>query len=692
MENYIFTSYLICLIAYTALFFFAILRKNRNWLFICTILLTILWGVSIIRITIDHQHFLADTFPIETTKNAALFLLLSSMLYKQKFGNDFHFILRFKFAVAASIFTIMMLSIESFPTLLELIQQRLKVDPRILGHVIFSVFGLILTEQLYRNTPLNQRWNLKFLCLSIGALFIFDLILYSKSLLFKQLDISLWRSRGVINALITPFLALALTRLDTINLGHTPTTPRKIVFYTSILFGSGIYLILMSATGYYLRHVNEEWGETIQTIFIFLAILILFVSFTSGKIRALAKVYFGKHFFHYSYDYREEWLKISKALAKLESLDELKNFIINTLTKLVESSGGGLWLKDDQGHFFLAANLNLRLTPKELDHLKQNKHLTDYLTNKQWVIDFYEMAHSPEVYDDIDLSPLCDEGSQVWLIVPLFHLNHLESFVVLTQPRALRKLNWEDHDLLKTVGLQLANALVLNKASEALASNRQFETYHRLSAYLVHDLKNIAAQLALIVKNSDKHKHNPDFIDDTVDTLKHAVNKMQHIIEQLKQGKTSPTTTSQVNLVDIIHHINFLHNGSPALQVETTLNACLINIDQAKLISVVTNLIQNAQDAAQKPDGSVKLVLTTIGGYAVIQIIDNGIGMTPTFIAERLFKPFDTTKGNAGMGIGAYEARDFVLKNSGHIDVESEPDKGTKITLQLPLIKFEHHE
>ena len=692
MENYIFTSYLICLVAYIALFFFALFRKARNWFFISTALLTILWSASIVRITIDHQHFLADTFPIETIKNAASFIFLSSILYKQKYGNDLHFISRFKLAVVSSIFTLMMLSIESFPILLGLIQQRFNTDPRILGHVIFSVYGLMLMEQLYRNTPLNQRWNLKFLCLSIGAIYVFDLTLYSKSLLFKQLDISLWQSRGVINALITPFLAIALTRLDTISLGKAPTSPTKIVFYTSILFGSGIYLILMSATGYYLRHVNEEWGKTIQTIFTFLAILLLFISFTSGKIRALVKVYFGKHFFHYSYDYREEWLKISKALAKLESLDDLKNFIINTLTKLVESSGGGLWLKDDQGHFFLAANLNLRLTSKELEYLKKNINLAEYLTSKQWVIDFYELAHSPEVYDDIDLSPLCNEGSQIWLIVPLFHLNHLESFVVLTQPRVPRKLNWEDHDLLKTVGMQLANALVLNKASESLANNRQFETYHRLSAYLVHDLKNIAAQMALIVKNSDKHKHNPDFIEDTVDTLKHSVNKMQHIIEQLKQGKTTISSSSQVDLVDIIHHINFLHNGSPALQVETTLNECLINIDQAKLINVVTNLIQNAQDATQKPEGSVKLVLTAIADYAVIKIIDNGTGMTPTFIAERLFKPFDTTKGNAGMGIGAYEARDFVLKNSGFIGVESEPEIGTTITLQLPLIKFEHHE
>lgn len=692
MENHIFTSYLICLVAYSALFIFAILRKTRHWLIIAAILLSIAWSASIVRAAIDEEHFLADTLPIETVKNAVLFFMIGSVLSKQQFGTHFHYIFRLKITRIATIFFLLMLSIEFFPVFLELVQQTFMADPRILGHVVFSVLGLIITEQLYRNTPLNQRWNLKFLCLSVGSLFIFDLFIYSKSLLFKQLDFSLWQSRGIINAVVTPFLAIAITRLDSVKLSNTLSPPRKTIFYTSILFGCGVYLILMSATGYYLRHINAKWGESIQTIFIFLAVLLLFLSFTSGRIRALAKVYFGKHFFHYSYDYREEWLKISKALAKLESLEELKNFIINTLTKLVESSGGGLWLKDDQGQFFLAAELNLNLTANELEQLKKSQVLPDYLTSKQWVIDFYELAHAPEVYDDIDLSPWCYEDSKVWLIVPLFHLNHLEAFVVLTQPRAPRKLNWEDHDLLKTVGMQLANALALNKASEALASNRQFETYHRLSAYLVHDLKNIAAQMALIVKNADKHKRNPDFIDDTVDTLKHAVSKMQHIIEQLKQGKTSNIATTAVNLVDVVKRIQSQHNGSPALQIETKLTECLINTDQAKLISVISNLVQNAQDASQKPDGIVKLVLSSTADYAVIQIIDNGTGMTSTFIAERLFKPFDTTKGNAGMGIGAYEARDFVLKSSGHIDVESQPDKGTTFTLQLPLTKFEHHE
>ncbi|MGR9116497.1 MAG: XrtA/PEP-CTERM system histidine kinase PrsK [Gammaproteobacteria bacterium] len=686
MENFIYYSYLSCAISYLILFVFTLQRKGRNVAFIIASLFSAIWSSIIVYTSENRDWFLADTLIFETIRNIAWLVLLTFLMSKQRLESNIQFITQTAILRPIGFIALFTLSIEIFPSLLSYVRSTTTSDPRFFFHVLFAITGLIVIEQLYRNTPLTQRWNVKFICLGLGAIFTFDLLVYSKSLLYQTLDMALWQSRGFINTFATPLLAIGIHRLDSIDLSTTRTAPKKTVFYTSILFGSGLYLILMSATGYYLKHSNAQWGETLQILFIFLSLLLLAIAFTSGKIRALAKVYFGKHFFQYNYDYRQEWLKISTALAQLETLDNLKTFIINTLTNLVDSSGGGLWLKNDQGHFFLAAEHNLRLTPRELEQLKNGHDLPDYLANKQWVIDFFELAHAPEIYDDIDLSPWCYEDSQVWLIVPLFHMNHLEAFVVLTQPRAPRKLNWEDHDLLKTVGMQLANAIALTKASEALANSRQFEAYHRLSAYLVHDLKNIAAQISLIVKNAERHKHNPDFFDDTIETLNNAVSKMQHIVEQLKQGKPASTPSRQINLIDLIKGIVSQHSGHPAPDLETNLIECPIKADPSKLTSVITNLIQNAQDATRSiPNGSVKIVISGADDYAEIKIIDNGIGMDHSFIAERLFKPFDTTKGNAGMGIGAYEAKDYILKINGHLKVESQPGKGTTFSLYLPL-------
>jgi len=688
MASYVFYSYLSASIAYSCLFLFAVWNKNRYPVFIVTVFFSLLWSASIVFAAVENRINFLDTLSLETLRNVAWFLLLGVLLSRQRSDHPYTLLLQTKTTYVAAAFSLFIFSIELLPVLSDLTRQIFATDLRLVAHLLFAVFGLILLEQLYRNTPINLRANLKFLWIGLTALFLVDLIVYSKSLLFVKLDFTLWQTRGFINSLIVPLLAISANRLVINNNSQSFSTPRKIVFYTTSLLGCGIYLILITLAGFYIKNANAVWGEVAQTLFIFLSILVLAISFTSAKIRALLKIYFSKHFFHYSYDYREEWLKISRALAKLESLEELKIFIINTLANLVESNGGGLWLKDQHGHYFLAAEQNLQLLPQEFEHLQNSEVLPQYLSRKQWVVDFFELAHTPEIYDDIDLSPWRFEGSEAWVIVPLFHLNHLEAFVVLTQAKVPRKLNWEDHDLLKNVGMQLANALVLNKASEELANNRQFETYHRLSAYLVHDLKNMVAQISLIVKNAERHKHNPEFFDDTIDTLNNVAKKMHHIVEQLKQGEPSISSKSLVNLTHIVHSIAEQHLGSPPIQLLCSDIDIFVQADKIKLSNVLTNLIQNAQDATCQPDGWVKLELSYQQDYAVIKIIDNGIGMDQKFIAERLFRPFDTTKGNAGMGIGAYEARDYILKQGGQLKVDSQPQQGSTFTILLPSSPF----
>jgi len=684
MMGYTFYSYLLATLAYAVLLLASLLRKNRQPRFIFASTMSLLWCLSILRTTVDADFYLANTLVFETVRNASWLFFLIGHITSQSHRPQQAQRSVTAYPLALMALTGVLASIESFPELLDFILGSTGIDPRFSCHLLYAVLGLILIEQWYRNTSLEQRWSIKFSCIGLGILFMVDFLVFSKSLLYTRLDYNLWQNRGLINAMIAIFLIIGQRRLTSLQPQDVTNTPRKIVFHTTVLFGCGLYLILMSMTGFYLKHMNAEWGESAQTLFIFLALVLLITAFTSGKIRALAKVYFNQHFFHYSYDYRSEWLKISQALAQIESPQALKQFTLTTLSDLVDSSGGGLWLKNDQGQFILSAEHNLRLTPQENAYLQAPDSLTHYLSHKRWVIDFIELAHSPESYEDIDLSAWCHENSEVWLITPLFHLNTLEAFVILTQPRVSRRLNWEDHDVLKTVGMQLANALALSRASDELAKNKQFEAYHRLSAFLVHDLKNITAQLSMIVTNANRHKHNPAFIDDALITLDNAVGKMQKMVEQLKQG-TSHYADSVIDLSEILPGIRSQLLIHPPVDIEISCKTCHIQADKTKLVNILANLVKNAQEAAKHDEGLVKVTLSQLNEHALIKIIDNGQGMSPQFISERLFKPFDTTKGNAGMGIGAYEARDYILKCNGQLSVESEPEQGTVFTIHWPL-------
>ena len=686
MENYAYYSYLTASVANLFLLFFSLRDFKKNSVLLPLLMaigLSVLWSGYIAYVIYYDALLTSTTLPLETLRDAAWFLLLRSLILKQQ---D-------KVAVTVSNYSLLskalaliigfIFILETFSELRYQFQQVMGQDIRIFAHVIFSIVGLILVEQLYRNASLDLHWTIKFLSVGLGALFGVDFIVYSKSLLFAHIDFMLWNSRGFLNTLIVPLLAISIRRLQT-NSGCNKA-PRKALFHTTVLFVTGAYLIVMSLAGFYIRDYDGNWGEVAQIIFVFLAIMMLLLLLVSGKVRSMTKVYFNKHFFNYRYDYRDIWIALSKTIAQLDSVNKLSGVIINTLMELTETSGGALWLTNDQGDFYLAEEISLTLQSPQL--IKTNNSLIQFMKKKQWVIDFVEFSNTPDVYNEVDLSPWLAKDQRISLIVPLFRQHKLVAFVVLAKAKINRQLIWEDHDLLKTVGMQLTNALALSHTSEALFRSRQFEAYNQLSAFLVHDLKNLVAQVALIVKNSEKHKYKPEFIDDSIETLENVVSKIDSILGQLKKGWVKTDVITLINLGEVLEDVILQQQGhKPISHGEMTLDHCEILGEKEKLTAILGHLVQNAQEATED-HGIVQLLLSKDEQYAIIKIIDNGVGMSAKFVAERLFKPFDTTKGNAGMGIGVYEARDYILKYDGVCDVESTLGVGTSFIIKLPLAK-----
>jgi len=554
------------------------------------------------------------------------------------------------------------------------------VEIRFLGYVLLTVIGLFLVENLYRNTRTEQRWGIKFLCLGVGGLFAYDFFMYAQALLFKNLDISLWSARGAVYALVAPLIGISVARNPQWSV--SVFISRKLVLHTATLLAAGSYLLVMAAAGYYIKIYGGDWGAALQIVFLFGAGVVLLALLFSGQLRARIRVFLGKHFFHHRYDYREQWLNFTNALSLCKQEVLPHECVVRAIADVVDSPGGLLWLrrKDEA----LEQVSHWGVSGGESEIIAGDNALVGYLEERAWVVNLDEYQADPELYLPLDLPGWILELPHAWLLVPLLDQGRLLGLVVIMQPRASSPFNWELRDLLKTVASQAASHLAQMQAVEALAEARQFEGFHRLSAFVLHDIKNLIAQQSLLVGTAEQHKHKPEFIDDAIEIMEHSVAKMQRLMQLLRTG-ISGSKRESVDLNTVINAVlNNCSSSRPLPVFNSEMAQVVVTLDRDRMISVIENLVRNAQDATQD-DGAITISLARRDNTATVLIEDDGCGMDAAFVRDRLFRPFDTTKGDTGMGIGAYECREYVHSLGGEIRVESEPGKGTRIRITLPL-------
>ncbi len=543
-----------------------------------------------------------------------------------------------------------------------------------------SVTGLALVEQIYRGTPELARWNIRPLCIALAAVFGYDLVLYSEAALFRELDKTLWGVRGIAHALVIPILGLAAARNREWQF-HVALS-RGIVAGSTALLVSGGYLLVVAGVGYYVHYFGGSWGKALAAVVLFAGLLGLVVVTVSGTYRAKLRVFIGKHFFPYRYDYRHEWLSFTRTLSNPDTPGSIQERGIRALADLVESTGGALWMRSDTASAYVqVARVNLPAS----DHAEAaSDWLASFLASSGWVIDVHDLRRNPARYKVERMPAWLAQIRGAWLVVPLLEGEALLGFVVLAEPRVHFEINWEVLDLLKTAGRQVASYLAQARATEALLEARKFDAFNRMSAFVVHDLKNLVAQLQLLLKNAERHRANPDFQRDMLATVEHAVGRMNHLMQQLRSGVAPVENPHPLALGAIAARLQQRYgSGGRGVSFEVEDGLTVLGHED-RLERVVGHLLQNAIDASgDNPD--VRLRIRRDGTEAVIEVTDRGIGMTAEFVRERLFKPFQSTK-HAGMGIGAYESQQYVASVGGRIEVESAPGAGTTVRVRLPAI------
>ncbi len=546
-------------------------------------------------------------------------------------------------------------------------------------HLLALIGALVLVHNLYGGASPQARLVLRWPALALTALWGFDLNYYVIAVLSGGTPDVLAALRGGLGLVCGGLLAFGARR-GSDDLRFRPS--HEVTFQSVSLMVIGGYLLAMVVIAQWLAVVGGDLARLLQLGFVALAALVALTVLPSRRMRGWLRVTLSKHLFQHRYDYRAEWLRFTRTMGQAgNDAASLEERAIRALADITDSSGGLLLTMGDDGAFGMAARW--QWPTADVPPCALAAAAAHEFESTAYVADLDAIRSGRAQHHVAGLVPawLLSEP-RAWAMVPLLHYDRLVAMIVLARPAHVRELDWEDFDLMRVVGRQLASYLAEHSGQEALAEAGRFDDFHRRIAFVMHDIKNLASQLSLLARNAEQHAENPEFRADMLVTLRNSADKLNAMLARLSRyGPASVAAIGSVRADEVAMAIVAQFRGQhPVALVEA--QPCEVAADRESLEQVLLHLVQNAVDASA-PDAPVFVRVAADHLSGVIEVVDSGTGMSTEFIRSRLFRPFDSTK-SGGFGIGAYEARELVRAMRGRLDVESREGMGARFIISLP--------
>lgn len=548
-----------------------------------------------------------------------------------------------------------------------------------LFHILVAVGALVLLHNLYAGAADMSRrllaWGSGGLTLFWGFELNFHTVAYLDGGALAKLD----GLRGLVTAGVACAVAMGFVRSGR---GLTFRPSRAVTFQLLSLVLIGGYFGAMLLLSGWAQRFSGDLARVTQVAFLLAATAFTVLWLPSPRFRNWLRVMATKHLFKHRYDYRAEWIRFTHTIGRpTGEQDSLPERAVKSLADITDSPCGLLLVPDEDGALTLAARW--RWPQVAVPAPAMPLELARVLEREGLILDLDESRRGISHYGEADLVPawLADDPDG-WAVVPLNHHDRLVGVVVLGRPAVHRRLDWEDFDLLGVAGKQVASYLAEQSGQEALEEARRFDEFNRRMAFVMHDIKNLSSQMALLLANAEKHADNPEFRKDMLITLRNSSEKLNALLSRLgRYGGANTGRRERIDLAELArglatrfahsHPVNFSGRGrTPVLA------------DREGLEQAVVHLVQNAIDASAS-DSPVEIEVRNEGLRGTILVADAGRGMSAQFVRNELFKPFVSTK-EGGFGIGAHEARVMIRAMGGRLDVESREGFGSRFSVSLP--------
>lgn len=553
-----------------------------------------------------------------------------------------------------------------------------------LALVIATILALVNLEKTFTASVGLLRWRIKYLILGMACLLAVRLYTSSQTLLSAA-------PAPLLDHLNTAALLVACV-LATITLQRSYGSgielyPSKGTLYGSIAFLlAGIYLFTVGVLGKWASRFGGDQALPLKSFLILTALSTCAAFALSDRFRWRVRQLISRHFQRPVYDYRELWCAFTERTTSCQDPDTLSREIVRLISGTIEALSVTLWHYDAQESAWkLGASTSL--PPDVMAHPVSPRWDSEWIEQTLGkVVRPFDLDSAPEVLgaELRRLNPNQFQTGGSRIVVPLISRNEVLGVIVVGDRVGGVGFTTEDLELLRCVGEQTATSLVQLRLSAQWMRAKEMEAFQQMAAFFVHDLKNTASSLSLLLQNLPSQFENPEFRTDALRVTSKAVGRVQDLIDRLttlRQG-----LAIQKREVDLSEMVEAALSNLGAWE-KPRLHKDLkplpkISMDPEQMQKVVVNLVWNARESISG-DGDIHIRTEAKDGGCSLWVQDSGCGMTSEFIQKSLFRPFQTTK-RQGMGIGMFHCKTIVEAHRGRIEVASEVGKGTVFHVWIP--------
>lgn len=616
------------------------------------------------------------------------FWLVFSLTYSR--GNYLEFLTRWRFALAAAFLLPIGMAFGFRSELLHLLPPSGTDQGWSLGFgragKALNIFGLVAAviilsnlEKTFRSAVGTMRWRIKFVVLALVVIFAGKIYALSQSMLYSRWDFTLTDVESGALLIGCALMTIAYVRNGIAEIDVYPSQ-RFLQHSVTVLLAGG-YLFVIGILAQLIAALGGAESFRTQAFLVLLGIAGLAVLLLSERFRQKTQRFVSRHLKRPQHDFRGVWLLFTQGMSGVLDRDAVCSIAAKLISETFNVLSVTVWRVDEQKERLVfgastaqmaAENSALSLPlPQETRKVSQPLNLEEL--NEEWALNLKEVSKTQ----------FRTGGNRICL--PLSAGNRWLGCAILADRVNGLPYTIEEMDLLKCIGDQIAAVLLNLRLTDELMLAKELEAFQTMSAFFVHDLKNATSTLNLTLQNLPVHFDDPQFREDALRGIANTVRRINmHIgrLSALRNKLELKPIESDLNQL-IIETLESL-NGMPGVELVRELHPLpKVVVDREQLQNVVTNLLLNAREAVGT-HGRIRVETSQCEGRAVLSVADNGCGMSPDFLRDSLFRPFQTTK-KKGLGIGMFQSKMIVEAHHGNIQVESEPGKGTRFGVFLPL-------